>query len=133
MERRLLREGLQPSRASNDPLLVSDLRCVLTSSSPPFAFRSLQDFARKLFATFSKLPIKVQLAMLDPSKPSPSSLNPLLPTLLRRAQVRLSGLRRQRNLVDFLPPELLSSVGRYLVGETGSSDVSFKLCAVSRR
>lgn len=45
----------------------------------------------------------------------------------------MSAAYASRNLIDFLPPEILALIGRFAVEDTGSSDIAFTLAAVSRR
>lgn len=52
---------------------------------------------------------------------------------LQLVESRLISLKAQRNLIDYLPPEILTIIGRLVVEDMGSSDFAFTLAAVSRR
>lgn len=54
-------------------------------------------------------------------------------SLAELAEGAFASFKSTRNLIDFLPPEMITAIGRLVVEEAGSADVAFTLAAVCRR
>ena len=92
-----------------------------------------QDEAR-LLARPAALPERVQSLILSPaSANSPSDR--VLEDRILRAHGEASHLRRARNLIDYLPDEMLVEIGQYVVlsAEEPSSELALDLIGVCKR
>ncbi|KAL7412793.1 hypothetical protein BDY24DRAFT_391081 [Mrakia frigida] len=124
-----------PSRADVlDRLRVLEGAVNHRSSEARRSVTNSEDDASRLFQTLSNLPEYIQTAIITPPTQTTTSLE----DLLLQSQARIASLLSTRPLIDYLPAELLTSIGRYVVFPGNSyqmetSDPAFKLVAVSRR
>ncbi|KAL7412826.1 hypothetical protein BDY24DRAFT_441958 [Mrakia frigida] len=91
-----------------------------------------EDDASRLFQTLSNLPEHFQTFIISPPTQTTTSLE----DLLLQSQAQIASLLSTRPLIDYLPAELLTSIGRCVVFPDHvykDSDPAFKLVAVSRR
>ncbi|KAL7412796.1 hypothetical protein BDY24DRAFT_415754 [Mrakia frigida] len=116
-----------PSRAD-----VLDRLRVLEGAVNHGSSEARRSDASRLFQTLSDLPEYIQTAIITPS----TRTTPSVEDLLLQSQARIASLLSTRPLIDYLPAELLTSIGRCVVfpdHDYKDSDPAFKLAAVSRR
>lgn len=89
--------------------------------------------APRLLSRLASLPESVQIVLLAPSSADPKTKT--IDDCIKIAKGQAFTLHQSRNLIDHLPAEIITEIGRYAVlsADKPSSELALRLVAVSKR